>query len=78
LVHAITEDGWVDGAQLVFEAKKRTADYHGQTNWDNFSKWFENQLLPNIASKSIVILNNARHHNVLDSDVAPNRRGKED
>jgi hypothetical protein len=23
LVHAITEDGWVDGAQLVFEAKKR-------------------------------------------------------
>jgi len=76
LVHAITEDGWVDGAQLVFEAKKRTGDYHGQMNWDNFSKWFENQLLPNIASKSIVILDNARYHNVLDSDVTPNRSSK--
>ena len=78
LVHAITENGWVYGAQLVFEAKKRTGDYHGQMNWDNFSTWFKNQLLPNIPPRAIIILDNARYHNVLDSDVVPNRSSKKD
>ena len=78
LVHAITENGWVEGAQLVFEAKKRTGDYHGQMNWVNFSKWFETQLLPNIAPESIVILDNARYHNVLEDDVIPNKSSKKE
>ena len=78
LVHAITKNGWVDGAQLVFEAKKRTGDYHGQMNWDNFSMWFKTQLLPNIPPRAIVILDNARYHNVLDSDVTPNKSSKKD
>lgn len=73
LVHAITEDGWIDGAQLVFEAKKRTGDYHGQMNWENFSKWFKTQLLPNIPSESMVILDNARYHNVLIHGVIPSK-----
>jgi transposase len=71
LVHAITKEGWVDGAQLVFEAKKRTGDYHGQMNWDNFSRWFEFQLMPNIPPESIVILDNARYHNVIAEDSFP-------
>lgn len=78
LVHAITENGWVDGAQLVFEAKKRTGDYHGQMNWDNFSMWFKSQLLHNIPPEAIVILDNARYHNVLDSDVIPNKSSQKD
>ena len=78
LVHAITEDGWVDGAQLVFEAKKRTGDYHGQMNWENFSKWFETQLLPNIAPESIVILDNASYHNVFEDEVSPNKSSKKE
>ena len=57
---------------MVFEAKKRTGDYHGQMNWENFSKWFENQLLPNIESGFIVVLDNAGYHNVLGSDNVPN------
>lgn len=72
LVHAITKDGWVDGAQLVFEAKKRTGDYHGQMNWDNFSRWFEFQLLPNIPAESVVILDNAKYHNVIVENSFPN------
>lgn len=73
LVHAITKDGWIDRAQLVFDAKRRTGDYHGQMNWGNFSKWFEGQLLPNIPSKSIVILDNARYHNVFADDAFPGK-----
>jgi transposase len=29
IVHAITKDGLVNGAELVFKSKKRTGDYHG-------------------------------------------------
>lgn len=72
IVHAITKDGWVDGAKLVFTAKKRTGDYHGQMNWDNFSKWFREQLMPNIPQDSIIILDNAQYHNVL-TQTFPNK-----
>ena len=67
IVHAITRDGWVDNAGLFFEAKKRTGDFRGQMNWDNFSKWFARRLLKNIPPKSIVVLDNARYHNVSDA-----------
>jgi transposase len=71
IVHAITKDGWVDGADLVFEAKKRTGDYHGQMDWENFSKWLSNQLLPNIAPSSLIIMDNAKYHNVLVDEAFP-------
>jgi transposase len=77
-VHAITQDGWVDGAQLVFEAKKRTGDYHGQMNWSNFSKWFRDQLLSSIPPKSLIILDNASYHNVYVDDLFPNKSSKKD
>jgi hypothetical protein len=72
LVHAITKNGWVDGAQLVFEAKKQTGSYQGQMNWGTFSRWFECQVLPNIPAKSIVILDNAKYHNVVAENSFPN------
>jgi transposase len=73
VVEAITENGWVNGARLVFEAKKRTGDYHGQMNWENFSKWFESQLMPNISERSLIILDNAKYHNVLVDDYFPKK-----
>lgn len=72
VVHAINQEGWISGAELVFQAKKRTGDYHGQMNWNNFSKWFETQLMPNIPENAIVVLDNARYHNVLVEDFFPN------
>ena len=72
VVHAISRDGWVRDAELVFEAKKRTGDYHGQMNWNNFSQWFETQLMPNIPEGALVVLDNAKYHNVLVEDFFPN------
>jgi len=71
VVHAITVNGWVNKAQLVFDANRRTGDYHGQMNWDNFSKWFETQLLPNIPENSLIILDNAKYHNVFAEGTFP-------
>ena len=71
ILNAITKDGWVNGTELVFVASKRTGDYHGQMNGDNFSMWFKNQLLPNIPSNSLIMLDNAKYHNVLTEDTFP-------
>lgn len=64
IVNAIMATGWVKGAELVFMANRKTGDYHGQMNWDNFSRWFEDQLLPNIPKESLIIMDNAKYHNV--------------
>jgi transposase len=74
IVSAITQAGWVDGAQLVFDSKRRTGDYHGQMNWDNFSRWVTTQLLPNIPAHSLIILDNAPYHNALVDDAFPTQR----
>lgn len=69
LVQAITSHGWVPGAKLVFEAKKRTGDYHGQMNFENFQKWFVECLLPQIPANSLIVMDNASYHNVFVEGV---------
>jgi len=78
IVNAITANGWVSGAKLVFQAKRKTGDYHGQMNYDNFSKWFTEQLLPNIPDKSIIIMDNAKYHNILADDTFPTPRSRKE
>lgn len=71
IVNAITAQGWVPNAKLVFKASKKTGDYHGQMNWEIFRKWFVEMLLPNIPSRSLIIMDNASYHNVLATCSAP-------
>ncbi len=78
VINAITCDGWIDNAQLVFEAKKKTGDYHGQMDWGNFSKWFTEQLLPNIPKNSIIIMDNASYHNTTEENTFPKSNAKKE
>jgi len=71
VVNGVTLDGWVGNAKLVFEAKRRTGDYHGQMDWANFSRWFKEQLLPNIPKHSIIIMDNASYHNATEETSFP-------
>ena len=48
IMNAITKDGWVPNAKNVFKSNRKTGDYHGQMNSDNFKKWFCDKLIPNI------------------------------
>lgn len=64
LVHAMAVSGWVEGAKLVFQAKRRTGDYHGQMNFENFRKWFVECLLPRLPKHSLMVMDNAPYHNV--------------
>ena len=53
IINAMSSAGWVKGAQLVFQAKRKTGDYHGQMNAELFQKWFSEKLIPNIGNFSI-------------------------
>jgi hypothetical protein len=63
IVNAITKDGWVPEAKLVFKSSRKTGDYHGNLNQKLFTKWFRNQLLPNIPENSLIVMDNASYHN---------------
>jgi transposase len=69
IVHAMTAEGWVEGAQLVFQAKRRTGDYHGQMDFENFRRWFRDGLLPHIPAASLIVMDNAPYHNVYVDEV---------
>jgi len=71
IINAITKDGWVPEAKLVFKSTRKTGDYHGQVNGDLFHKWFTEKLLPNIPEHSLIILDNATYHNLLTAGSAP-------
>ena len=71
IVNAISENGWVPKAKLVFKSTQKTGDYHGQMNWDLFSTWFKEKLLPNIPAGSLIVMDNASYHNTLSKHSAP-------
>lgn len=66
----------VGGAHLNFQSKRRTGDYHGSMDADNFSKWMKQELLPNIPRKSLIILDNASYHNSLTLETFPQSHHK--
>ena len=74
IVNAVTKNGWVPKAKLVFQAKQSTGDYHGQMDYRNFSKWFKEQLLPNIPSQSLIFMDNAKYHNLYVEDAFPTQQ----
>lgn len=51
VVHAGSVEGWVEGADLVFQLKTNSADYHDEMNSEHFMEWFTEQLLPQHTSK---------------------------
>jgi DDE superfamily endonuclease len=63
----------VPNAKLVFKASSKTRDYHSNMSWDVFVRWFENQLLKNIPSNSLIVLDNASYHNVLTEEAFPKK-----
>jgi transposase len=73
IVNAITKDGWVPNCKLVFQASRKTGDYHTNMNWGNFSKWFQESLLKNIPDNSIIIMDNAPYHNVFEDEAFPKK-----
>jgi len=72
IVHAMTTAGWVQGAPLVFQAKRRTGDDHGQRDFAHFRRWFCRSFLPHIPAASLSVMDHAPSHNVdVDGGFSP-------
>ncbi|KAG8238291.1 hypothetical protein J437_LFUL017046 [Ladona fulva] len=62
ILHAGSARGFVDGAKLVYLAKKRLGDYHDEIDSTRFEEWFKSQLIPNIGEGSVIVMDNATYH----------------
>ena len=75
-IHAMTEAALIEGAFLAFEAKKAKGDYHRQFDWDMFQRWFNEQLLPNISPRSLIVLDRCPFHTVCRDGIVPSQMRK--
>lgn len=57
-----SQGGLIPDAQLIFKAKRKDGDYHGEMNATVYEDWFKNKLLPNIPANSIIVMDNAPYH----------------
>ncbi len=71
IINAMSLNGWVKDAKLVFQSKRKTGDYHGQMNAELFQKWFSEKLMLNIPSNSLIVMDNAPYHKTLSSFSPP-------
>ena len=62
ILHAGSENGWINGADLVFKSKKATGDYHDEMTSEHFEQWFHDSLMPNIPANSLIVMDNAPYH----------------
>ena len=63
ITHAGTADGgFIPNAELIFRAKRKDGDYHGEMNSELYEQWFKTKLIPNIPPHSIIVLDNAPYH----------------
>lgn len=66
VLHAGNENGFIEGAELIFASKSKCADYHGEMNQENFLRWFEHQLIANLQEPSIIVMDNASYHSTVE------------
>ena len=61
-MHAGSENEWINGADLVFQSKKATGDYHDEMTSEDFEEWFHDLLMPNIPANSLIVMDNDPYH----------------
>ncbi|KAJ8919255.1 hypothetical protein NQ315_003838 [Exocentrus adspersus] len=60
LLHAGSENGFVNDALLLFEGKK-SGDYHEEMNANVFENWFS-EFLKKLPDNSVIVMDNASYH----------------
>ena len=62
ILHASSENGWINEADLVFQSKKASGDYRDEMTSGHFEEWFYDSLMPNIPCNSLIVIDNAPYH----------------
>ena len=64
-----SEVGFIPNADLIFRSKSNdNRDYHSEMNGPMFKKWLCEKLLPNLDRPSVLVMDNASYHNVVDPE----------
>ena len=53
----------------MFRSKVKSDDYHDEMNGKHFAEWFQKQLLPNLPRNSVIVVDNAPYHNVVEEKI---------
>ncbi|KAJ4449785.1 hypothetical protein ANN_01189 [Periplaneta americana] len=69
VVHANSEMGFIEGAELIYDSKSQSADYHDEMNGEKYNKRLKERPIPNLPSECIVVLDNALYHTVQENKV---------
>lgn len=56
------ENGFIEGADLLYKCKSSKGDYHDEMDNNNYTKWLSEKLIPNLPPNSIVVIDNAPYH----------------
>ncbi len=75
-IHALMEEGLLEGTLLIFEAKKSKGDYHQQFDHQVFQKWFQEQLLPNLPKRCSIVMDRCPFHMVGKDSIIPKQMRK--
>ena len=62
ILHAGSVTGFVPGASLIFSSTSKSSDYHDNMNCEMFEKWIKDQLIPNLDTPSLIVLDNVSYH----------------
>ncbi|XP_023946247.2 uncharacterized protein LOC112051703 [Bicyclus anynana] len=57
-VYAGTKDGFIENASEIYKANSTADDYHSNMSYDNYIKWLNEKLLPNLPERSVIVLDN--------------------
>jgi len=63
LVFSGGERGFIPNALLKFRSGSKSGDYDNM-NHENYMKWLQEKLIPNLESKSVIVIDNTSYHNV--------------
>ena len=75
-IHAVMESGLLENTFLIFEGKKSRGDYHQQFDHQIFQKWFQEQLLPNLPPKCLIVMDRCPFHRVGKDSITPKQMRK--
>ncbi|XP_050509145.1 uncharacterized protein LOC126886315 [Diabrotica virgifera virgifera] len=79
ILHCGGEDGWVTDSLLLSakDIKDSCLDYHQDITGELLESWFKNNLLPNLADNSVIVLDNASYHSRQLKKI-PNKYSRKD
>jgi hypothetical protein len=68
--------GFVTNALFIFKSNSKTGDYHDEMNSENYIRWLNEKLIPNLSPSCVIVLDDASYHSVQDRHAPTSNSNK--